>query len=188
MAEHIDAGKLDKPAQVLELRETTAGIWEWVPLRRAWANITFQAKSNLFSQVGVGARDAAIVIRRQPLTLHNALHLGEQHLFLTSITDRGRGHLDVDAALVTVDTVRLRPDGTTDGMTFPGVLTEKYVRHEQEWPMSVNELGLVLVTPKAITLRPGCLVEVRGAAWEVLAPHELDPYKNEYEIGRRVDL
>lgn len=54
--------------------------------------------------------------------------------------------------------------------------------------MSVNELGLVLVVPKAITLRPGYLVEVRGAAWEVLVPHELDQYKNEYEIGRRLDL
>ena len=54
--------------------------------------------------------------------------------------------------------------------------------------MSANELGLVLVTPKPITLRPGSLVEVRGAAWEVLVAHELDRYKNEYEIGRRVDL
>ena len=69
MAEHIDAGKLDKPAQVLELRETTAGIWEWVPLRRAWANISLQAKSNLFSQVGVGARDAAIAVSYTHLTL-----------------------------------------------------------------------------------------------------------------------
>ena len=188
MAEHIDAGKLDRPAQVLELRETGDGVWTWEPIRRAWANITFQPKSNLFSQVGVGARDAAVVIRRQPLTLHNALRLGEQHLFLTSITDRGRGHLDVDAAVVAVDSVRLRPDQTTKEMTFPGILTEKYVRHEQEWPMSVNELGLVLVTPKAITLCPGCLVETRGAAWEVLVPHELDQFKNEYEIGRRVDL
>lgn len=54
--------------------------------------------------------------------------------------------------------------------------------------MSVNELGLVLVVPKAVTLRPGSLVEARDAAWEVLVPHELDPYKNEYEIGKRVDL
>ena len=90
MAEHIDAGKLDKPAQVLELKETGAGVWEWTPVRRAWASITFQPKTNLFSKVGIGARDAAVVVRRQPLTLHNALCLGEQHLFLTSITDRGR--------------------------------------------------------------------------------------------------
>lgn len=185
---HIDAGKLNQPLKVLELRETGSGVWEWVPLRTAWAQVEQTAKTNLFSKVGVGARDAAVVIRRQSLTLHNALRWGERHLFLTAITRRGRGHLDVSAALVTVDTVRLREDETTQAMTFPGVLTEKYARHEQEWPMSVNELGLVLVTPKPITLRPGCLVEARGAAWEVLVPHELDEYKNEYEIGRRADL
>ena len=54
--------------------------------------------------------------------------------------------------------------------------------------MSLNQLGLVLVVPKAIVLEPGKLVSVRGALWEVLVPHELDEYKNEYEIGRTVDL
>ena len=185
---YIGAGKLDQHLEVLELRETSAGLWEWVAIRRAWGQVEQTAKTNLFSKAGVGARDAAIVLRTQPLTLHNALRWRGQHLFLTSITRRDRNHLDVAAALVIPDTVRLRADETIEGKTFPGVLTEKYVRHEQEWPMSVNELGLVLVTPKAIALRPGCLVEVRGAAWEVLAPHELDQYKNEYEIGRRVDL
>lgn len=184
----IGAGQLDQPLEVLELRETADGVWEWVTVRRAWAKVEQTSKSNLFSKVGVGARDAAIVIRRQPLTLHNALRWRGQHLFLTAITDNGRNHLSVSAALVTVDQVRLREDQTVAGMTFPGVLTEKYARHEQEWPMSVNELGLVLVTPKAVTLPPGSLVEARDAAWEVLVPHQLDPYKNEYEIGRRVDL
>lgn len=185
---YIGAGRLDQPLEVLELRETASGVWEWITLRRAWAQVEQTAKTNLFSKVGVGARDAAIVLRRQRLTLHNALRWRGQHLFLTSITERDRNHLDVGAALVEADEVRLREDETTQAMTFPGVLTEKYARHEQEWPMSVNELGLVLVTPKAITLRPGCLVEARKAAWEVLVPHELDPHKNEYELGRRLDL
>ena len=100
----------------------------------------------------------------------------------------GRNHLEVDAAVVKVDTVRQMAEREAVVQTFPGVLTEKYVRHGQEWPMSVNELGLVLVTPKAVTLPPGGLVEARGALWEILAPHELDEFKNEYEIGRTVDL
>ena len=33
MADYIDAGKLNKAAQVLELRETAPGVWEWVPAR-----------------------------------------------------------------------------------------------------------------------------------------------------------
>ena len=68
MAEHIDAGRLDKPAQVLELKEISPGVWEWVALRRAWANITLSGETNLFSKVGVGARDAQIIVRRQALT------------------------------------------------------------------------------------------------------------------------
>ena len=56
--------------------------------------------------------------------------------------------------MVKVDTVRQMAEREAVVQTFPGVLTEKYVRHGQEWPMSVNELGLVLVTPKAVTLRP----------------------------------
>ena len=155
MADYIDAGKLNKAAQVLELRETAPGTWEWGSVRRAWASITFPSKTNLFSKVGIGARDAAVIVRRQLLTLHHALRWGDTHLFLTSITPMGRNHLEVDAAVVRVETVRQMAERDTVVQTFPGVLTEKYVRHGQEWPMSVNELGLVLVTPKAVTLPPG---------------------------------
>lgn len=188
MAGYIDAGKLNQPVQVLELRETAPGVWEWAPARRTWASITLQPKTNLFSKVGIGARDAAVIVRRQPLTLHHALRWGDTHLFLTSIVPMGRNHLEMDAAVVKVDTVRQMAEREAVVQTFPGVLTEKYVRHGQEWPMSVNELRLVLVTPKAVTLPPGGLVEARGALWVVLAPHELDAFKNEYEIGRTVDL
>ena len=38
MADYIDAGKLNKAAQVLELRETAPGVWEWAPARRTWAS------------------------------------------------------------------------------------------------------------------------------------------------------
>ena len=179
MADYIDAGKLNKAAQVLELRETAPGVWEWVPARRTWASITLQPKTNLFSKVGIGARNAAVIVRRQPLTLHHALRWGDTHLFLTSIVPMGRNHLEVDAAVVKVDTVRRWRSGRRWYRPFRGCSTEKYVRHGQEWPMSVNELGLVLVTPKAVTLPPGGLVEARGALWEILAPHELDEFKNE---------
>ena len=188
MADYIDAGKLNKAAQVLELRETAPGVWEWTPVRRAWASITFQSKTNLFSKVGIGARDAAVIVRRQPLTLHHALRWGDTHLFLTSIVPMGRNHLEVDAAVVRVETVRQMAERDAVVQTFPGVLTEKYVRHGQEWPMSVNELGLVLVTPEGRHPPPR---RARRGAWGAVGDpgaHELDAFKNEYEIGRTVDL
>lgn len=184
----IDAGRLNEPVEILALRETEPTVWAYVPAGRAWAAITLSEGRNLFSQVGVGARDAAVVLRRVPLTLDRVLRWRGGVLWPTSIVPMGRGHLEVHAAVVMLDAVVQRSDGTTAGQQFPGIFTEKYARHTQEWPMSVNDLGLVLVVPKPVTLRPGTLVEGRGALWEVLVPHELDPHKNEYEIGRTVDL
>ena len=100
MSEQIDAGRLNKAVHVLELRETAPGAWEWGPIRRTWTMLTLQTKKNLFSSVGIGARGAELILRRQPLTLHNALLWGEQHLFLSAILPEGRLHLRVQAALV----------------------------------------------------------------------------------------
>lgn len=190
MGSVLDAGRLSERLEVLELRETESGTWAWEAVRKTWGQVELDAgqRKNLFSSVGIGARNASMVLRRQDLTLHNALRWNGQHLFLTAIVPRGRGYLDVTAALVRPETVRLAPDNGDQGLTFPGVLTEKYLAHSQEWPMSVNDLELVLVVPKAVTLRPGRLVECLGSAWEVLVPHELDEFKNEYEIGRRAEL
>ena len=195
---YIGAGRLDQPLEVLDLRETSSGVWEWVTVRRAWAQVEQTAKTNLFSKVGVGARDAAIVIRQQPLTLHQALRWKGQHLYLTSITERDRTHLDAQAGLVTVAACSARRYATGMGQgnrpvkqelpsqTFPGVLTEKYVRYEQEDTYAKARRCLVLVTPKAVTLKEGDLVTVKegpaAAVYNVQACHVLDEFKNEYEI------
>ena len=190
MGSVIDAGRLSERLEVLELRETEPGIWTWETVRKTWAQVTLDAgqRKNLFSSVGIGARNTSLVLRRQDLTLHNAFSWKGQHLFLTAILPQGRGHLDISAALVQLETIRLVPVSGDQGMTFPGVLTEKYLAHRQEWPMSVNDLELVLLVPKIIQLQPGRLVECLGASWEVLVPRELDEFKNEYEIGRRAEL
>lgn len=57
-------------------------------------------------------------------------------------------------------------------------------RHEQLEPMARNTICYVLVTPKAIALTSGSLVEIAETPYEVLLAHDLDPYKNEYEIKR----
>ena len=184
----IDAGKLAERVQVLQFTEAQQGVWEWKPIRPAYAQVELSAGRSLFSNVGMGARAAELILRRQALTLHNAILWGDKHLFLTSIVPEGRTHLRAEAAIVSAAECRVMETDTEPAMAFPGILTEKYARHAQEWPMSVNELSLVLVVPKEIVIRPGRLVETCGAAWEVLVPHELDEYKNEYEIGRTVDL
>lgn len=204
MSEQIDAGRLNQTVQVLELRETAPGAWEWAPIRRTWTMLTLLTKKNLFSSVGIGARGAELILRRQPLTLHNALLWGEQHLFLSAILPEGRLHLRVQAALVepvtclatrTEDTVGEagRPETReTMRQTFPGVLTEKYVRYEREETHAETDASYVLVVPKMIVLKSGDLVTVQEgpakAVYNVTACHVLDPYKNEYEIVFRGDV
>lgn len=198
MQKNFGAGQLSEPLEVLELRETEEGVWSWVTLRRLWAQVEQTAKTNIFSKVGVGARDAAVVLRRQSLTLHHALRWRGRHLFLTAITEHDRNYLDVSAALVSpVSCVARRyqtgigegnrPAKTElPGVTFPGVLTEQYVRHEQEDTHAKARRCLVLVTPKAISLREGDLVTVTdgpaAAVYNVQTCHVLDEFKNEYEI------
>lgn len=187
MSQYVGAGRLDKPAQVLECRETGDGVWEWVEVRSIWAHIDLQQKTNLFSSVGVGARDASLVVWRQELTLHNAIRQGGTHFFLTSITERNRNQLDVRAALCAVAECRKDADLAVPGCRFPGILTEKYVGHTAPDLHAEVITDYVLVTPKAITLDPGSWVTASGRYYRVLEPHELDPYKNEYVIRRKED-
>lgn len=200
----IDAGDLSERLELLELRETEAGTWEWVGIGRLWAQVEVDGGKNLFSSIGIGARNAKLVLRTRPLTLHQALRWKEQHLFLTGITKLDRMHLSVQAALVepvgclatrTEDTVGEAGRPTTAEtmrLTFPGVVTEKYARYEREETHAEGETGYVLVTPKAITLKAGDLVTVREGpgkdVYHVTVCHVLDPYKNEYEIACRGDV
>lgn len=202
MSQYFGAGKLDKPAQVLECQETSAGAWKWMPVRNIWASVELQVKTNIFSSVGVGARDASLVIWRQELTLHNAIRQGGRHFFLTSITEKNRNQLDVKAALCEPVTLTAKPQVRTgrDGLnrpivtqqpdfTFPGILTEKYYQNALDEIYQAETLQRVLVTPKAIVLRPGDFVQPGAeAAYTVRQALDLDPYKNEYVIERRKDI
>ena len=183
MSGYRGAGRLDKRGHVLALREA-GGVWTWEPVREIWAKAEYSQKLNLFSRSGVGARDVALVIWRQSLSLHHAIELEGTHLFLTSITERNRNQLDVHAAAVELHTCTDKSAGTT----FPAVLTEKYVRFDEPGPHATNAINCVLVTPKEILLKPGKLVEIDGIPCPIRTAHLLDPFKHEYEIERRVDL
>lgn len=204
MRPSIDAGALDQTVRVLELTEGPAGTWTWRPVRPARARVELTTKSNLFSRVGIGARGAELVLRAQPLTLHQALLWGEQHLFLTAILPEGRLHLRVQAALVrpvsctatrqedTVGEAGRPIHGETMRVTFPGVLAERYVRYEREETHDESDVSYVLVTGRPIALRPGDLVRVAegpaAGAYHVTASHVLDRYKREYEIAWKGDV
>ena len=183
-------GRLDERVEVLELRDLRAGAgaeapaWEWETVRRTWASFELSTRPNVSSVHGLGAAGVSFTMRRQGLTLDSALRWRGQHCLITAIRPLGRLYLTVEAALV----VPSRCRNPRTGESFPAVMTEEYVRHQQLEPMAVNEHRRALVTPKAVRLAAGPLVEVDGVEWPVLTAYELDPHRNEYILGREVDL
>lgn len=109
-----------------------ANTYAWKVERNTWAAAEQDARKNLFSSVGIGARGMTFTIRKsRTLTLHNAFLWRGQFCFLTSIVDGAPGFQVVKAALCEpVDCIQ-DADRVPQGCRFPGVLTEKYVGHEQ---------------------------------------------------------
>lgn len=72
--------------------------------------------------------------------------------------------------------------------TFPGILAERYYRSEEDEVFRRETLERVLVTPKAVELRTGDLIQQGDSApYTVLQRLDLEDYKNEYVIERRRD-
>lgn len=181
---------LDEKVEILSLiQDETTNDLAWHPVRKCWAAVDLDLQKNIFSSIGIGARGATIAIRaEQKLSLHQALRWRGQFLFLTSIVlVSSRDKKEVKAALCTPIDCQADMDQPSPGIHFPGILTEKYVGHEQLEPMAVVTRDLVLVVPKAVVLAPGSWVRVGPDIYQVLVPHELDEWKNEYEIQRKAD-
>ena len=70
---------------------------------------------------------------------------------------------------------------------FPGFLTEKYLGFEQKEVHTETQTTYVLVTPKAIVLQSGDLVQIGDDFYTIKIIHVLDEYKNEYEITEKRD-
>ena len=183
----VEVGRLNDRVEVLGLvqaQEESGTAWSWKNIRRTWANAELMTKANVYSVHALGTAGVIFTLRCQPLGLDNALRWRGQHCLITAIRPLGRLYLTVEAALVVLSQC-LNP---STGETFPAVMTERYVAHQQLEPMAVNIHQRVLVTPKAVRLTPGPLVEVDGMEWPIITPYELDPYKNEYVLQREVDL
>ena len=192
---------MTRKARILSLKETQEeGItrYRWEETGTLWVEGEATGRSTIFSKVGLGAEGWSFACYRpDSLTLHNALRVGGEHFFLTAVRRQSPASASLEAARIAPRICRLsrvkigvdeekRPVKLPPlQLEFPGYLTEKYLTHRQEEPMAVGETLYVLVTPKALVLQPGELVEVEGKIFAVLLGHLLDPFKNEYEIARK---
>lgn len=181
------AGELRERITVLSFEQEETGF-SWKPMRPLWADAALDTKRSLFSAVGIGTRGVTFTIREAPwLTLHQAFRWRGKHCFLTEIRPCGDspGYWEIKAALVELAQCE---DKLTGMGFFPAPLVEKYIRFEEDVPQSTNTVRCVLVTPKAIILKPGKLVEVNGITCPIRTAHVLDEFKNEFEVERRFDL
>lgn len=195
----MNPGKLRERAAVLRLAGETDLRWE----KRCgvWLAAKETGRKNLFSKVGIGAAGAEFLLRERGLTLHDAILWQEQHFFLTDIAREGVApvYFRVQAAQVTpviaqhfrrkVTLGELnRPEETLERIgSFPCCLTEKYLGSSDENSHVESRERLVAVTPKAVSCRSGDLLEIDGGQYRVMVAHELESYKNEYEIERTAD-
>lgn len=196
------ANELRQKADILTLRfDGEKNAWYWEKEKTVWAGITLTERRSYFSSIGIGAREAEIVLRAtSELTLHRAMRSGGKFFFLTSIIPaENRMRLTVRAAVCESMTLTAKPQSrkgrdamnrpveiALPGFTFPGILTERYYRNDEEDFYRAEVQQRALVTPREIVLRAGDLVQQgEETPYTVRQVLDLDPFRNEYVIERR---
>lgn len=187
MSNSFHTGQLKDRAKLLRVQVGESAV-KWQPIRPIWTRAERKSGTNIFSSVGLSAQSWEFVLRKQDISVEDAIEWKGEHYFLTDVQELRPGFLTISAAKVRVVSCQADRHKGDHGLRFPAAMTEKYIRHEDPGPMSVNVTCYVLVTPKAVTLRPGSLVDVDGEAYEVLCSHLLDGHKNEFEVCRKRDL
>jgi hypothetical protein len=196
----VNPGELKDKLFVLILKRVQ-NTYTWESEADIWSKAEWLKGNNIFSSVGIGAKSIKFTIRKKSnLSLNNAFLWQGKHYFLTDIIDIDRMYYEVTAALIEPRSCIVERTGEpslnelnrtvyedNQILTFPGCLTEKYLRYTQGEPMASTETRYVIVTPKPIELVVGEIVIIDNIAYTVIIPHTLDEYKNEYEISVKVD-
>ena len=195
----MNPGKLRTRGTLLRLSGGNDLIW--AESEGLWMQIKETGKKNLFSKVGIGSDGVEITLRKRDISLHDAILWRGQHYFLTNISEEGSApvYLKIQAAripatMVTVTRAGItrdelgRPEETAEKIgSFPGCITEKYLGSEEEPSHFESETRLVVVSPNAAAYQTGDVFEFGGAAYRVMVVHELEGWKNEYEVKRVED-
>ena len=198
---------LDDKVEVLALRKS-GSEYRWERERAAWAHVSIDNRSNVFSTVGTAARGVTVTMRHDGrFDLFRAMRWAGKFLFPTAIeVGEARDRVAVKAAVcdfvssctatgyTTVLGEGNRPQKVEKTpATFPGIVTGKWSGYERTDTHAAEDDMIVLVTPKEIVLEVGDLVTIEEqiiqAVYNVQKRHLLAGVnKNEYELAYSRDV
>lgn len=195
----MNPGKLRERGVLLRLSGEKDLKWE--ENSGIWMQVKETGRKNLFSKVGIGSDGVEIVLRKRDMTLHDAISWKGQHYFLTNITEEGIApvYLKIQAARITPVIVTVWKNQISMGNlnqaeslweqagSFPACVTEKYLASRDEESHIESEIRLIAVTPKAAVYQAGDIFEISEKKFRVMVVHNLESWKNEYEIQRIED-
>lgn len=191
----MNAGKLDKRLEVLSFSS-----YAWNRTRYAWASMKWKDRV-IYSNYAVGTHGTEFTIRKtDDITPANLIRFGGQYYMLASIhTDETRRYLIASAAEVSLSNcTREEPNISYNGLnrpvygdptlvSFPGILSQKYINIRQEQPNTQVESGLILTTPKEIVLETGEVLTIGVDNFSVKQCYLLDHWHNDFEVVKVVD-
>ena len=198
---------LDDKVEVLTLQKT-GDEYRWERERSAWASVSTDSRSNVFSSVGTAAMGVTVTMRNDGrFDLSKAMRWAGKFLFPTAIeVGEARDRVAVKAAVcdfvspctatgyTTVLGEGNRPQKVEKTpLTFPGIITGKWSGYEKTDTHAAEDDTIVLVTPKEIVLEVGDLVTIEEAVlqavYNVQKRHLLSGInKNEYELAFSRDV
>lgn len=171
----MHAGEFNKLVAALDY---TGNAWE--ERRTLWVSAEYVSKV-IFSPLAAGAQGYKVTARRyaEP-TQHQALRIDGNHCMITAVR-RQLMYVEMDVAIIVPKQFTLRRQNADVG-TFYGALAERFVSWTQQTPGAKSETGMLLVTPKPVTLRAGDIVVGAAGRFSVRECHVADDYHNDYEI------
>ena len=187
---------------------------EWIEDNIIWAKAAVKQSRCVFSQYAVAGFPTwkLIVHRGSWITGENLLRMGNRLLLITDMAAaENENYLELSCGVVEVKrfTYEITETGrdelnrpvvtATADASFEGILTEKYVKHEEAFHAQRYEKEIttghatqtqvfILMVPKCVKRKTGTALRADGRNYVVTLRHETGGSFNEYELTARSDV
>ena len=185
--ETYDVGRMRERFEILSHEERASGFL-WAPCRKTAGELLQLGKRVVYADSAKSVEGFEIILRRQALHRGFMLRCKGRTFVPTRVEEVERRFLRVEAGAVALVPCTAERPFPLGGRCFHAIRSEKYRRHEEAEPYSLNDLAEVLTVPRTVELQRGALVLVAGVPYEIQVVHDFDEHLCSYEILRREDL